>query len=385
MSTELDEAFTGNEFTAAMAASVATSDTQVESPVAPEQTIETPVVESVPESESTPVVQATQAVQENVDPGVQPDRDTAAILRDSARRLGLEVRDEDSPEDLALAALQNLHALRVAQAQQIAQAKPPAPAPVQPAPEKEWNANDYFQEKWGVNWTPEFDQAVASGIVVQDPETNLYVAKPGYEVLAQQILPKLNEAHRAIHDKWSKLTKGNLYQNVYEATRDPILREVERIVEERMARAQQQTQTMSVVDRFEQENASWMYATDPVTRQAQPTPEGQRLIQAVQASYASGESDPGRAIQWALQVTGLSDRAGQRAVAATPPPAQVQAQTPAPTPSQSPQQSFLERARSANAYSPSANGPGTDPGLQVSSEEDLNNLFSRALQTQKRG
>ena len=139
---------------------------------------------------------------------------------------------------------------------------------------------------------------------------------------------------------------------------------------------------MSVVDRFEQDNAAWMYATDPVTRQAQPTPEGERLIQAVQASFASGETDSGRAIQWALQVTGLSDRAGQRAVAATPPPAPVQA---APTPNQSPQQSFLDRARSANAYSPSANGPGTDPGLQVSSEEDLNNLFSRALQSQKRG
>lgn len=380
MSTELDESFTGNEFTAAMAASVATPDAQAEVPVVPEPQVETPGVDSEPEP--APVVQATTAVQADRDPGVQPERDTAALLRDSARRLGLEVRDEDSPEELALAALQNIHALRTAQAQQIAQARQPAPASVQAVPEKGWNANDHFQEKWGVNWTPEFDQAVASGIVVQDPETNLYVAKPGYEVLAQQILPKLNEAHRAIHDKWSKLTKGNLYQNVYEATRDPILREVERIVEERMARAQQQTQTMSVVDRFEQDNAAWMYATDPVTRQAQPTPEGERLIQAVQASYASGETDSGRAIQWALQVTGLSDRAGQRAVAATPPPAPVQA---APTPNQSPQQSFLDRARSANAYSPSANGPGTDPGLQVSSEEDLNNLFSRALQSQKRG
>ena len=378
MSTELDESFTGNEFTAAMAASVATPDTQVETPVVPD-----PVVEFVPEPEPTPVVQATEVVQESRDPGVQPERDTAALLRDSARRLGLEVRDEDSPEELALAALQNIHALRLAQAQLAqAQAKPPAPAPVEPTPEKGWSADDHFQKQWGVNWTPEFDQAIASGIVVQDPETNLYVAKPGYEVLAQSILPNLNTAHKAIHDKWAKLTKGNLYQNVYEATRDPILREVERIVEERMARAQQQTQTMSVVDRFEQENASWMYATDPVTRQAQPTPEGQRLIQAVQASYASGETDSGRAIQWALQVTGLSDRMGQRAVAATPPPAPVQA---APTPNQSPQQSFLERARSANAYSPSASGPGTDPGLQISSEDDLNNLFSRALQSQKRG
>ena len=384
MSTELDESFTGNEFTAAMAASIATPDAQVDTPVVPEPQAETPV--EVHEPEPTPAVQAPQATRADVDPGVHPDRDTAALLRDSARRLGLEVRDEDSPEELALAALQNIHALRLAQAQLAqAQAKPPAPAPVEPTPEKGWSADDHFQKQWGVNWTPEFDQAIASGIVVQDPDTNLYVAKPGYEGIAQQVLPKLNEAHRAIHDKWAKLTKGNLYQNVYEATRDPILREVERIVEERLARAQQQTQTMSVVDRFEQENASWMYATDPVTRQAQPTPEGQRLIQAVQASYASGETDSGRAIQWALQVTGLSDRAGQRAVAATPPPAPVQAQPPAPTPNQSPQQSFLERARSANAYSPSANGPGTDPGLQISSEDDLNNLFSRALQSQKRG
>ena len=76
MSTELDESFTGNEFTAAMAASVATPDAQVEVPAVPEPQVETPVVDSEPEP--TPVVQATQAVQADPDPGVQPERDTAA-------------------------------------------------------------------------------------------------------------------------------------------------------------------------------------------------------------------------------------------------------------------------------------------------------------------
>lgn len=330
-----------------------------------------PEAAPAPEAVDTPVAPAQEAVETPTDPEQAEGPNTASMLRNAARKMGIEIQDEDSVEELALIALQNLHAVRQAQKQY----QPPAPeavAPVQADPNK-WDPDSYFDQKWGVQWSPDFDQAISSGIVVTDPETNTYVAKPGYEAVAAPILPRLNDAYRQVSQKWAGLTKGNLFKEVYNVTKDPILREVERLVDERLSRVQQQTVTQSVVEKFEQDNSSWMYSQDPVTKELLPTPEGSRMIRAVQALYAQGETDPRRAIQDALEITGLSERTKPKQAAAP-------VQAPTAVSSQSPQQSFLERAREANAYSPSASGPGSDPGNQVVSEDDLNRLFVRSFQ-----
>lgn len=356
MSTEAVES-TGNEFVQAQA--------EAASPQTPVDTgaTDTPIQQE-PVATETPVEQETP--QEAPVEQEQP-QDTTAALRAAARRMGLDISDETTPDELAVIALQNLNAMRSAQA---AKAKQEEPKP-EPAQTNEWDPDRYFEEKWGASWSPEYDQAISQGIVVQDEKTGKYVAAPGYDVVAAPILPKLNEAHQKVVSKWQSITKGNLYKDVYQATRDPIMREVERLVEERMSQVQQQTSAQDYAQQFDEQNADWMYQEDPVTKSYVPTPEGQRLIKAVQVMYRQGETDAKRAISEALEITGLADRVGKKAAKAVAAPAKQE-----PKETQSPQQSFLEKARQ-NAYAPNASGPGTDPAFQVNSEADLNNLFVR--------
>ena len=376
-----DSTLSGSEFTDALAAATATAP-------APQA----PVADPTPAPSSPPPVEPVQPPPAQPDPApptpdpapAQPPRaveppqqrqdDTLSILRKSARQMGLDIADESSAEEALLVALQNMHALKVAQQQMAAQKPVPEPAKADPVKKSdEFDPDAYFGEKWGVSWSPEYDQAITSGIVTQDPATGMYIAKPGFESVANPILPKMNESARAISQKWQGITRSNFYKDVYNVTKDPILREVDRIVQQRIAEIQSRTTSQNVVEKFESENASWIYTQDPVTKQQVPTQDGERLISAVQAMYAQG-LEPSQAIQQALFITGLNNRTSKQAAPAPAPVAPA-----VPPPSQSPQQSFLEKARNANAYSPNATGPGVDPGLQINNEADLDTLFTRSL------
>lgn len=375
MSHELEEP-TGTEFIDAMSSAPVTP---TQEPVAPVQ----PEVASPPVSAPEPPVQQSvpQPAAPPDPPAPEQDRSSKELLRSAARRMGIEIRDEDAPEEIAIVALQNLHATRRAQeallAQQLAASAPQQPPAPQAKPKDEFDIDAYFEQKWQTSWSPEYDQYIQNGLVVPDAETGTFVAKPGYEVVVAQVLPKINEAHQRNARQWAEFTKRNPYKEVYKEIEDPILRRVERLVEERLAAIQQQNQTQDVEQRFVEENASWLYQQDPVTKEYVPTADGARMFRAYQALYSSGETNPAKAIKEALELTGLSSRVGGQQAA---PPQPVQ--PPAPS-SQDTRQSFLERAKQASAYSPNANGPGTDPGFQVESENDLDQLFIRSLQSSR--
>lgn len=371
-----ESVLTGTEFTDAMAASAvpaAAPPSIPEPPPPPPSAPEPPAQSTPPEPVAPPAPPA---------PAEPEGPSTTEQLRRAARNLGIDVGDEGSPEEIALVALQNIHAVRQAQAYQ--QQQTPAPPAPEKSKESEWNKDDYFKDKWGVEWLPEYDQYLASGVIVADPELGTYVAKPGYEAVVAQVLPRINEAQQKITQRWKGLTRGNLYKEVYETIENPLMRQVEQLVEERLSRIQQQTQTQTVVERFETENASWMYQYDPVTKQQVPTADGDRMIRAVQRVYASGETDPSRAIKEALEITGLQSRlGGQQSAPAKSQQSAAAPVTPAAPVVQDTKQSFLERAKQASAYSPSASGPGNDPGVQVADETDLDRLFVRSFQSSR--
>lgn len=377
MSTELES--TGNEFVEAMRQVAASAP-------APEPVAQPPV-QPPPQQVSTPEPPVQQPVspeppqpQTPVPPEPVADRSSKEMLRNAARKMGLDIRDEDEAEEIALVALQNVHAARRAQEyllqQQLAAQGQPAPETKKP-PKDEFDLDAHFEKRWQTSWSAEFDQYIQTGLVVPDPETGAFVAKPGCEVIVAQVLPKINEAHQRNHRQWAEFTKRNPYKEVYKEIEEPIVRRVERLVEERLAQLQYQNQTQDVEQRFVNENASWLYQQDPVTKEVVPTADGSRMFRAYQALIATGETNPANAIKEALELTGLSARIGGQQAA---PPQPVQ--PPAPI-VQSPQQSFLERAKQASAYSPSVNGPGTDPGFQVTNEADLDQLFVRSYNSSR--
>jgi hypothetical protein len=367
-----EELTIGNEFIDALEQSIAEDNP-------PEDVVET-TTELVDQVDDTPVQDEPEP-----EPASPVEPDTAAILREAARSLGLSVSDDESIDQIATFALQQIH--REKQVQKILaerQYQPePAPAPQPAAPkEEEWSPEKYFQDKWGVpQWKPEYDQAVQSGILVLDSTTGLYKPAPGYESVAATLVGPINEAERARQQTWQKLGRDNLYKNVYDVTREPLLRDVEAKIAEAFQRQQaelqaqqQQTAQQSVVEKFEQENAEWLYRKNVVTGQHEPTPDGQALIQAITELRESGVQDQSKLLELALKVTGLGKRP-EPAAAPSPEPAK---------PSQSPQQSFLDKAMRKNAHSPNATGPGTELEAQVEDEGDLNNLFVRAYQQRSR-
>lgn len=372
-----DEELTiGNEFIDALEQSIAEDNPPedvVESTTEPvDQIDDTPEpVAAEPESEPEPA------------PPVEPD--VASVLREAARTLGLTVGDDDDDAQIATHALQQIYRERQVQ-KMLATRQPepePAPAPQAAAPkEEEWSPEKYFQDKWGVpQWKPEYDQAVQSGILVLDSTTGLYKPAPGYESVAATLVGPINEAERARQQTWQKLGRDNLYKNVYDVTKEPLLRDVEAKIAEAFQRQQaelqaqqQQTAQQSVVEQFEQENAEWLYRKNVVTGQHEPTPDGQALIHAITELRESGVQDQSKLLELALKVTGLGKK-----------PEPVATPSPEPAkPSQSPQQSFLDKAMRKNAHSPNATGPGTELDAQVEDEGDLNNLFVRAYQQRSR-
>jgi hypothetical protein len=367
-----EELTIGNEFIEAMEKSIAADN--------PPDDVVDSTTDPVDQVDDTPVQDDPEP-----DPVPQVEPDTASVLREAARSLGLSVSDDESIDQIATFALQQIHREKQVQRMLAERQYQPEPAPApQPAapPAEEWSPEKYFQDKWGVpQWKPEYDQAVQSGILVLDSATGLYKPAPGYESVAANLLGPINEAERARQQTWQKLGRENLYKNVYEVAKEPLLRDVEAKIAEAFQRQQaelqayqQQTAQQSVVETFEKENAEWLYHKNVVTGQSEPTPDGQALIHAITELRESGVQDQAKLLELALKVTGLGKK---------PDPVAPPAPEPA-KPSQSPQQSFLDKAMRKNAHSPNATGPGTELEAQVEDEGDLNNLFVRAYQQRSR-
>jgi hypothetical protein len=305
-------------------------------------------------------------------------------LLEQAQGLGLNVNDYKSEAALARGVLEHLQKQQpyVSYAQQllpyaddiksyfetIKQPRRPEPEPT-PQTEEEWTAQRYFQEKYGgPGWKDDFNQAINSGLVQRDPETGMWVASPGQELAAGGILQELNRAQQHTSKFWQGLASKNPYEQFYDVLKEPILREVERRVEEIVGQREATTKQRDVVSDFETKHAFWMYATDPVSGQRVPTDAGREFFGTVSDLRENGISDPVKLLQLASKIHGIGSEAKEQPKAAVPSQQE---------PSQK-QQSFLESARKRAQHTPSARQRGGDDVPQVVSEGDLESLFSRA-------
>ena len=313
---------------------------------------ETPT-EPAPEPEPTP------------EPSPEPDPGIADLLK-QYQEAGIPLSEVSSEADLARAALQQMQQMqpwvRMAQQQQYQQPKPePEPEP----PTDQWDAQKYFQDQYGgPTWKPEFDQLIETG-AVQIDDNGRYVAAPGAEMLASPHLAALNQASQHSQKFWREMGKSNPLERIYGAVKEPLLREIDSRVQEILQSRETETRARSAVDKFVDENADWMYQTNPSTGELVPTEKGQQFLDRYNRLRERGIANPADLLEEAMYGFEIPE-------AKAPEPAAQE---------QEKKDTFLESAQRRAAHSPSSRERGDAP--QVMDQPDLDNVFLRAYRESK--
>lgn len=313
-----------------------------------------------------------------------------------ARQLGIEVPDNAAPDVVAqatVARLQQLapyaeygaHLMPHAQRIQALLAAQQAPQQIQaPEPPKAFDPKEHFSKAWGVQWKPEFDRLVQSGMVERDPTTGAFKPVDGYEAIATPFLADMNSAAIALRQKSQEYLYQNPYAQTFDVLKTPIEQMIQQEVDRRLASVSQQSNEEAFVNKYQQDNATWLFQTNPFTKQPEWSQQGARF----NAIYSDLINNKNYDVQDAIALAEL--RAGvQRnspvapvSSAVAPPAAQVPSQQPAaPTIPQTPQQSFLQNALQKAQHSPQAGGfavqsPQNQP--EKVSELELNSMFANA-------
>jgi hypothetical protein len=331
----------------------------------------------------------------------------SAELLAAAKDLGISTDGMKSSEDLAIASMRKLHEsmplLNYAQqllpyADQIQeffasrdrQAAQPQEVPAQ----EEWTPESHFTQMWdGPQWSPQFTEAINSGMVERDPTTGLWTSAPGYEVITGSMLEPLNNAHRHATSFWTDLSRSNPYQKFYEAMEEPLRRTIRSDIEEMLRQREQEAATTNDITSFERQHEAELYRTNPVTGRREPTDQGRLLLGSIERINSA--QTPQEKLAIAIELAGMNKSAPAQVVAqppvqAAPVPQQavpqqavsqqaapVQAAPVAPQTDQRSQQSFLEGALRVASHSPSSNGSGDAMGtapVQMEANE-LGNFF----------
>jgi hypothetical protein len=249
----------------------------------------------------------------------------------------------------------------------------------QPTTQDEWNATEYLNKQYGGPViTPEHHALVDSGYVERDDAPGLWVAKAGYESAVGSKLAELNAAQAHVGKFWQNLSSSNPYEKFYNVLREPLVREVQSVVDRLLSEREQVTKQVDVVSRFEDENKSWMYQTDPLTGRSVPSQRGSEFFSTVSELRESGINDPAKVIALASKIHGVGQQQAQP-VQAVQPVAQPQ---PPVAPAPANNQSFLESAMQRAGYSPSYSSPvgtGSEAAPEVVSQNELDSLFTNAL------
>jgi hypothetical protein len=347
----------------------------------------------------TPVTTAAQPAAPAAPPAAPAGPSISPSLLTRAQAANLPLDGIKSDAELAQALfdhLQQVNPYVQLGRQQLAQQQPAAPA------QPEWTLDNYFAERWQVpEWKPEYQFAVEKGMVTQDANGNL-VPAPGFDAMVLPLLGGMNAALAARQEQQARLfSEGNPLKNIYEAIEEPLVRKFEQMLEQRFSGYTQTQQQHGLVDKFEQDNAAWLYGQD-----GQPTQQGSAFIAAVQELKADGITDPQRLLALGMKLAGINPQAP--AAPATPAaapaaPAAPQAERPRrpdgtfmtaaeaaaapPAPPTAPaapqptaQESFLDSARKRAGHSPSRQGhEGANPDDPVDLRQgDLENYFTNA-------
>lgn len=305
-----------------------------------------------------------------------------------------------SDADLANALLEHLQRInpyvQLGQTQLAAPQAPAAPAAA-PAAEPEWTLDSHFQSVWKApEWKPEYQHAIDRELVQADEQGRI-VPAPGCEALVLPILAGMNEAVAGMREARANLFEGNPYRNFYDALAPAIEKRVEQMLEERFTGYQQTQQQMSLLDKFESDNAAWLYQPGTQTL----TEKGQAFAKEVQALREDGVTNPERLLARAMQAIGgapapappaAAQPAAPAATAAERPrrpdgtflPASAAPQTTSPATAPTKQESFVETARERAGYTPSRNsGASADDGDVPMTDGDLGSFFKRQHQASR--
>lgn len=265
--------------------------------------------------------------------------------------------------------------------------QPAAPqAPAAPQPEQ-WSPESHFKKLWSA---PQYDPDWQH-LVTFDPQTNRYVGIT--PEVPMEIVQGVNN-----YSNWLKKQQreffDNPYQRTFEAVREPLLREVQNVIQQTLQGQQQQQQ----LAHFEQQNARVLYqadqngnlVVDPMTGQARMTPFGQRFYSHANHLFQQGLRDQGQIVELAKNLA-LGEFAvaeyqqrqqqpvangsnGHPAPNGAPPVNGNGQPAPAADPvaaSQQQQQTFLQNALQRAGHVPSGGGgaaedPSSDPTFETS-------------------
>lgn len=149
------------------------ADTQVQDPVA-----------SIPATPAAPVTSPQPSPQPSPDSGQQVQQPQQFDFLSFAQQRGFDTTGFEKPDDFAARLLDEYQRAQAvaAWAQQNVQPKqePQQPAvPAQPK-EEEWSLDGHLKKHWGLpQFDPAWQEAIASGVIVKDPDTGQYVPRPG--------------------------------------------------------------------------------------------------------------------------------------------------------------------------------------------------------------
>lgn len=311
-------------------------------------------------------------------------------LLSTAKEYGIPtdgIRSEAELSERVLSQVRRMQSL-VLQQQMQQQQRPPEQPRAPEQPQEQWTPQTHFQTKYGgPEWKDTYTQAINSGLVQRDLDTGLFAPASGFEMAAGSVVAEMNAAQQHAAQFWQGLTRGNPFEQIYSALSEPIERTIAERVEQALSQRMEQTSQKSEVERFAQTNAQWLYRVDPDTGSQVLTPEGERFAQVVDDLRESGIKDPSKLLQYATQMTGLSNQPAQSPAApaqappSTAPPAQRSA-TGAVKTQEAQQQTFLESAQRRAQHSPSARGRASEDAPQVFDQGDLESLFVRAYREQ---
>jgi len=257
--------------------------------------------------------------------------------------------------------------------------QPAQPAPAPETGEKPWDTGEYFSSKWNApKWEDTYDFAIQQGMVQRNAETGLYEAAPGFENMVLEVLPGLNRAQSWTAQQWQGITKGNPYQQFYEVLVEPLRHawqdDMQQVISEQYARQQSEER----VNRFEADNAAWLYTTDPHSGGTVLTPRGQVFYDEIANLRERGISDPQTLIDLASRLVGAAQPAAPAAAPTTGPPATPPLPTDPQAASASQTATFLQNALARASHAPSAGGysqAAPDHPVSVTNESELNNMF----------
>lgn len=270
--------------------------------------------------------------------------------------------------------------------------QPPANQQLEQQAEKEgWSQEKYFSEKYGgPTWKQEYDNAMRQGLVVEGESGYILAENAQRSPETDRVVGEMNAALQHRQHFYADLANGNFYEKTFDVYREPIEKLVEARVQQMLSARESETQTLSFVDQFEQDNESWMWSKDPSTGEMQETPKRTEFVRQVREVQRAGVSDVETAIQLAMR--GFDT--GASAPPTEPPPAEkppepvgtgetIENNQNIQTDQNAQQQSFLDRARSASGHTPSASGRDAEDAPQVLSEGDLNSLWMQSYRSSR--